>query len=454
MVKNLKNILLPIFLSIVFMILMGITVFAEDCLHQGAVDDGRCETALICPDCGDTVKEALTHDFVPVDLVAHEDGALYGITKYDACTNEGCGAKRTTTHNTFFEQVGYSISQDSISSSFYSFPTVLKAYAKFKNIKLDFGLIATSEKGLGGSLPLKADGTPNSFVKKSSFVGSSSFMHDIKINNVTSDILNEKFLICYYVILGDDIYYIQRGNIITSYEGLYFVSHNMFDNSRDEYGGFGTSQTVTSADRNKQMASSQADFNTGSDLSNINDVKNTANMVTVGGALANYPNASDLLSHFLDGSGSNYNLIIDTFLKDSVAKNNRNIDMNKAMSACEVLAQPGKSLTFYQVEESLFHNLEGDWKNALGSYFTSIRVENLVVGVDAQGNTIYSADFVYIVQDYYNWDANDTNKLFGLISPFELHQLHKAGLAKEFLTYGEKTFHLNWTKGERFDLTK
>lgn len=454
MIRGFKNVLFVAIFATILIFSLGITAFADECLHEGAIDDGKCETALVCKACGATVKEAMEHDFAPVDLVASEAGALYGITKHDACKNEGCAAKRTTTHSDFFEQIGYSISQDSISSSYYSFASVLKAYAKFKNIKLDFGLIATSEKGLNGKMPLKSDGSPNSYVRKASFVNSSSFVHDIKINNVSADLISEKFLICYYVILDSQIFYIQRGNILTSYEELYFVSHDMFDNSRESFGGFGINQTVTSNDRNKQMASSMADYNTGSSVSNLESIKNSANLVAVGGALANYPNASKLLSHFLDGSGDNYNLIIDTFLADKNALNNRNTDLNKAMAACEVLAKPGQSLTFYQNEESLFHNLEGDWKNALGSYFTSIRIENLTVGIDSQGNTIYSADFVYVVQDYYNWDENDTNKLFDVVSPYELHQLHKAGLAKEFLTYGEKTFHADWTKGERLSITK
>jgi hypothetical protein len=78
-----------------------------------------------------------------------------------------------------------------------------------------------------------------------------------------------------------------------------------------------------------------------------------------------------------------------------------------------------------------------------GVYFTAVKIER----VGKIGN-VYTATITYSVIDYYNWDSNDTEEvpLVG-VSPAELHQLHVSGRAKEFLTYGEKTYVISWVIG-------
>ena len=62
------------------------------------------------------------------------------------------------------------------------------------------------------------------------------------------------------------------------------------------------------------------------------------------------------------------------------------------------------------------------------------------------------ADIKYIVTDFYNWDTNDYNEFKGIVSPHDLHELHKAGKAKEFMSYGEITYSsITWTEGQAVD---
>lgn len=213
-----------------------------------------------------------------------------------------------------------------------------------------------------------------------------------------------------------------------------------------EFGNFTTlHETEESRDRNKQINSSKADYNTGTLLSKseLDSIEQGAETIASGFVAMVYPNGSKFMAHFLENTGENYDLDLDKFFNDSVAKENRNNDVTEAMRAIEALSPYGDSIVIYRKEENIHHNLTGDWKFSVGSYFTSIKVEKV-----AKIGNIYSATITYSVIDYYNWDSNDTEEvpLVG-VSPAELHQLHKAGMAKEFLTYGEKTYRISWITG-------
>ena len=89
-----------------------------------------------------------------------------------------------------------------------------------------------------------------------------------------------------------------------------------------------------------------------------------------------------------------------------------------------------------------------NWQYSLGSYFDDVDVKNLTV-TTVDGVKTYSATITYIVTDFYNWDTNDYNEFKGIISPHDLHELHKAGKAKEFMSYGEITYAgITWTEGQ------
>lgn len=222
-----------------------------------------------------------------------------------------------------------------------------------------------------------------------------------------------------------------------------------------ESGAFSSAITSTkeSADRLKQMASAKATYNRGATCSDseIKSILQGANTIKTGGSLlGSYKNASKLMGHFLSSTGEDYAIDMDTFFKDENALKTRNEELTKALRACEVLAREGESVNVYQIEELVHHNLTGDWYYALGSYFTSINVQNLTVN----GN-IYTATINYKVTDFYNWDySNDSPVFSGFlgtltnnISPKDLHELHRAGEAQEFLSLGEVSYTVSWIKG-------
>ena len=213
-------------------------------------------------------------------------------------------------------------------------------------------------------------------------------------------------------------------------------------------------------DRIKQQNNSNADYNTGSSLSSsqltgITGVKTKAQMIAAGGSLINMPMASALMNHYLKNTGETYNIDVASFLKDdSGALKSRNNAINNALRASELLARKNKKITVNQLAEG--HPMQGslatqNWQYAIGSYFDDVDIINLTV-TEVNGIKTYSADIKYIVTDYYNWDTNDYNKFKGIVSPHDLHELHKAGIAREFLSYGEITYTgITWTEGQTVD---
>lgn len=216
----------------------------------------------------------------------------------------------------------------------------------------------------------------------------------------------------------------------------------------DTYGNFSTVlRTVLSADRLKQIRLSSLDYNTGSlyTREQLDKIEGQAKLIAL--LSVPYPNASRAMRHYLNGTGENLNLDVKKLLENDIAKKNMLSDVNKALRAAEELAIEGDKITIYQIEESLHHNLTEDWKFALGSYFTSIELYD-IEQKSLFGVPYYTAKLKYIVQDFYNWDKNDTsNVAFLKLSPADLHQLHVNGEAQEFLTYGEIEFEISWAKG-------
>ena len=221
-------------------------------------------------------------------------------------------------------------------------------------------------------------------------------------------------------------------------------------------------ETEPAADRIKQWNSSQGDYGTGSHRSEKElvgsgwldkGILGKAKLVITGGKLLGYKNAAKFMQHFLNNTGNDYNLDVKAFLNsDSGAMTCRNREINNALRAAELLARKGETLTINQLTENHPWQSElatEDWQYSLGSYFTDVDVIDLTV-TEINGVKTYSASIRYIVVDFYNWDTNNWND-FARIgpSPHDLHELHKAGLAKEFMTYGEITYSsVTWTEGQ------
>ena len=398
------------------------------------------------------------HNYITTALSFDEDFCLNGGVRTLTC--ELCGDEQEQEFDKFATLIGYSASNTSIVGTYNISSQALKEYAKLNSLKLNYGFIVASKKNIESyGNPMNPEtGYVGKNMLKYDMLYDSSMVQDVVISNVKDNEgaeespLDKMLFVSYYVLIGDKVYYIQS-DITESYNDFFYFSFNMIKKSNDSFGGFSTDETELSKDRLNQIESSKYSYNSGSDLDSkaLEDIIKSAQLISIGGTVFNYPNASLMLSHFLSGSGDDYNMSFDLLFKDKIALANRNEDLNNALYACEVLALQGQSLSFNQKIESLHHNLTGDFWYAMGSYFTRIEITDLTLTYNKKGEKVFSVSIKYVVEDFYNFDVADTEDLFPGISPNELHQLHQAGLAKEFLTHGEKIYNLTWTEGQRVE---
>ena len=366
-----------------------------------------------------------------------------------------------------FNYLGYSTCEieDSIAVGYTANIDALAEYEERIGAPLKYGLVITLKEILGGKLPLDASGNPvdgndkiyvMTFEEK--FTRISASFREIPADKFDTHLIMTLFVVdpengvCY---IGEE----------STQEGPESISLN---DAKNENGATPVvpkptevtignmtyaidAVTEQAYDRIKQQNASNADYNIGSTAS-LSSIKTKANIIALGGSLINLPMASTLMNHYLKNTGENYNLDVAKFIsEDSGALACRNTAINNALRAAEALARKGKTITIGQLTEG--HPMQWElatdnYRYALGSYFDDVDVINLTV-TEVNGVKTYTADIKYIVIDFYNWDTNDYNDFKGIVSPHELHELHKAGIAREFLTYGEVTYKsITWTEGQ------
>ena len=342
----------------------------------------------------------------------------------------------------------------------------LEAYESKTGKTLEYGMVVASKDYVEGGKPLDANGLATGANKDKIIVIALDKRADrvnVSVVGLTAEKLEKHLVMSLYVVdankgvlyVGDEttangpqsisfkdavegkpatpavppITEIKIGNIVYAIDGV----------------------TEPAADRIKQMNASSEDYKSGSSES-TSLISFMARMIATGGNTLGMPNAANFMSHYLGNTGKNYNIDVASMLSsDSGALSCRNTAINNALRAAEALAQKGKSINVGQLTEG--HPMQWqlatqDWQYSLGSYFDDVDITNLTV-TEVNGVKTYTADITYIVTDFYNWDTNDYNKFKDIVSPHQLHELHKAGKAKEFLSYGEiKYSSITWTEGQ------
>ena len=372
-----------------------------------------------------------------------------------------------------FNCLGYAV--DPIGGSLCAEYTVnleaLKAYEEKIGGKLNYGLVITNPSNVENGKPLDANGKPTGANKDK--------IHVISLNNdnrtsivtvivtgIDASAYKSEIVVNLFVQENSKVQYIADENkstetsTSTSYDkvrGPLEVTVNDITYSIE-------GETEPAWDRIRQQNASNADYNTGSHYTEdellgkkgwfgirTGGIISKANLIITGGSVIGLSNAADFMRHYLDNTGTNYNLDVNKFISsDSGAKKSRDEAINNALRASEQLARFGEALTINQLTENhpMQNTLTDDWKYSLGSYFTDVDVINLTV-TEVNGVKTYSADIKYIVTDFYNWDTNDYYEFKQIVSPHDLHELHKGGAAREFLTYGEITYkNITWTEGQ------
>ncbi len=409
------------------------------------------------------------HDFEGGASIVYSDFAKEGI-KTNVCQREGCAATdgSSSVVPPIFTFLGYAIYEPNL--SFCVDYTVdidaLLEYEGVNGVTLSYGMVGAYTGHLSGGAPL--DPTTAKPVDISS-TGDRIFYHNVRrsekanmsiiLTNIDKERYETEFYICLFIFDGKEVKYLTSEKSTSMPDPISYAKiRGPVEVVVDGMSYSTEKETTLSADRLRQMAESAAAYNTTTmSDSDVSSIKSKVNTVITGGSLIGWNNAAKLLQHFMDGTGEQYTLNMNDFLEDSNNKAFRDTDINRALRAAEQLAREGESLTLNQLSENL-HRPSDDWYYAVGTYFSDVDLTNLTVTVDENGVKHYSADIKYIATDFYNWDKNNTtpviNKkvLFFTItgpSPAELYRLHAAGLAREFLTYGEITYqNVTWTEGQ------
>ena len=369
-----------------------------------------------------------------------------------------------------FEFLGYSFCEfmDGVSLNYRANLEYFDNYEKQTGKKLEYGVVTASKNELGNNYPLVSTSgeVSSDFVNKSALSSQDIFISGANLS------LDDELYLCAYLFDGKSVKYLSGNNIsyvptAVSYSSLKSEvpshSNKIYDTTMKTFVSSGVTFTTSlpdstiAGDRQKQYNNSMADYGLGSSYtsSELDSVVSGTKAITNALTSAVFPNASAFMKHFLGNTGNDYVINMGTgskgFFKTSETKNHRITRVDQALRAAEALAIEGCPINVYQATEQVNHfsSNKEDWYLAVGSYFTCITMENLTVTVGEDGAKTYSCSLIYKVTDFYNWDESNGNDVSILsISPKDLHNLHKAGRAKEFNSYGIATYNITWTEGQ------
>ncbi len=409
-------------------------------------------------------SEACTHDQKTVTAVEYADYAKAGTMRF-TCPN--CTATEMELEP-LFTLSGYAISEteDGICAG-YTFNNQVAQEISKLNSKLQLGVVIASKDLLGDKMPLDSktaepmELSNGATVLKIALTDKQYSKIDLVVKGFNESSYFKELYMSAYVFDGTQVKYVSSSTKAESAKISYAMLLNCEDVSVNgvKFSVFQPDSTIA-ADRQKQTNESKKEYNNPEYLdmtqSQLNTTKNEAGIIKLSSFL--YPNGAAYMTHYLNGSGENYTIDMGTgkkgFFKTNETKNHRNTRITEAMRAAEQLAMEGGSIDVYQKGEVVNHfsNSTEDWRLAVGSYFTCINMLDVIVTVGADGTKTYTANVVYHVEDYYNWNKNDYNKqIKGLLpSPHDLHQLHVAGMAQEFTSMGTATYSITWTEGQSF----
>ena len=160
-----------------------------------------------------------------------------------------------------------------------------------------------------------------------------------------------------------------------------------------------------------------------------------------------FPNGSDMLFHYLLEVGTPITVDFKYINNHwDFAWERRTLWLNEALAAAETLGVQGKTITFYSKSEEGNTPPGGamnDYILCFNKYYTHIKCV-----VSKTSTSAYQATIYYYMEDIYDWDPTQENKV-GLISQRDLWELHHGGFCKAYKVNGMNTIQVSWSTGQR-----
>ena len=188
-------------------------------------------------------------------------------------------------------------------------------------------------------------------------------------------------------------------------------------------------------------------FNSLTRVEMLNNIYNLALATIAGGAIANYEQASAMLSHYLYGDGALYTIDMDKMLSEwTQAKAWQTQDMNTLIEIVEATATYGERTikTYTGISHSFDSAESSDWYMAIGSYYTYISCTYRIVG------NRYYAEVTYSLHDAYDWEKESDYDLIPPVSSRDMWELHHGGLARNYEVQGSVSYTMTWLSGQSF----
>jgi hypothetical protein len=168
------------------------------------------------------------------------------------------------------------------------------------------------------------------------------------------------------------------------------------------------------------------------------------------GKLLDLPDASEMLDHYLEGSGDTYNFKnFNKMIKnDPNSGNNYQLALKEAEDAAKSLAVEGETINMVSIMEDKNNgrlkraggNEANNWSKSIFNYRTWSSAQ-VTASRNSNGGLTVNMNFNYNLRDNYRFYGDPTANAF---NDYNYQMLHEAGKSREYKVSGEYHYSESW----------
>lgn len=171
---------------------------------------------------------------VLVDIRYDNGYANYGIGVYDCDFCHQDIDESVPTQRPLLSCLGFSTQQGAdsygVATRYEIDRDAISNFISTKGTTFEIGMVVALKDRLGTNTPLKADGSAETGVRKINLTSSDSVYYELKLTGIQKSMLENSYIMSFYIINGSDISYVQDNETIKnpsgiSYNELYDITH-------------------------------------------------------------------------------------------------------------------------------------------------------------------------------------------------------------------------------------